>query len=349
MSKVKYFSLRPIKKIGRAFNIIIGGRGVGKTFNCINDLTDDMKDEDDKFIYMRRTQNEIDLIGSDDENVSVSPFAKINRRSNDPKFGLIPKQYTMSKVNKNIWAVYNYDQLVCQCLALSTIARIRGFDADAYTSWIYDEFIPEKHVHKLGKGDAEGEAILNAYETINRDRELVGQPALQLFLCSNAFDISHPFLDMMGFTEIIERMRRKGQHFVDLPAKSATIMLYDDAEYKEARKKTALWMLTKGTNFAKMAFDNEFIYNDFSLIKSMPLIEYRPYCSIDGVYIYEHKSNGTFYVTSHPCKCETFSNSDHDVQNFYLNYGRFLYGAYVNGDLIFENYSVKHRVLELID
>lgn len=347
--KINYFSLRPIKKVGRAFNFIMGGRGIGKTFNSINDDVD----ENIPFIYMRRTQDEVDLIGSNDQDVSLSPFGKINARTNDQKHfpNLTPKHLEMKKINKKVWNVTNgieEQKHVGICLALSTIASIRGFDGDEYLDLLVDEFIPEKHVHKIGKGDAEGDAHLNAYETINRDRELIGRPPLQAFYMSNSNDIEHPLLEVLGLMNIIERMKRKKQHFIDLPDKNCTITLYDDEDFKEAKKKTALYQLTKGTRFYSMAIENDFVYNDFSLIKSMPLIEYRPLCQFDGICIYQHKSNGTFYVSPHLVKCETFGRSDNEVQNFYMTHGRYLYGAYVAGDIIFENYSVKKKLLEVI-
>ena len=347
MKKIKYFSTRPISKVGRAFNFVLGGRGVGKTFNGINDTVDDNL----KFIYMRRTQDEVDLIGSDSENVELSPFAKINARSNDPRFGLNPKSLRMSRLNKKIWQITNGEEEpehVGICLGLSTVASIRGFDADPYETLIFDEFIPEKHVRKIGQGNAEADAFLNAYESINRDREFIGRKAMTCFLFSNSNSLSHPLLEELNLMTVIERMKRKGQHFIDLPSMDATITLYEDKEFKEAKKKTALYRLTKGTQFYKMAIENDFVYDDLSLIESRPLIEYRPLCRFDDFCIYEHKSNGSYYVSPHCIKCEYFSNSDNDVQAFYLSYGRMLYGAYVAGDLIFENYSVKRKLLEVI-
>lgn len=347
MQKIKYFSTRPIRKIGRAFNFVLGGRGIGKTFNGINETVDD----NELFIYMRRTQDEVDLIGSDSENVELSPFAKINARSHDPQFGLIPKNLKMSRVNKKIWQITNGIEEPKQagiCLGLSTVASIRGFDADPYETLIFDEFIPEKHVKKIGKDLAEGEAFLNAYETINRDREFIGRKPVTCFIFSNSNSLSHPLLEVLNLMNIIERMKRKNQHFVDLPAMDCTITLYEDKEFKEAKKKTALYRLTKGTSFYRMAIENEFVYDDFSLIESRPLIEYRPLCRFDDLCIYEHKSNGSYYVSPHCIRCEYFSNSDNDVQAFYMLYGRMLYGAYISGDLIFENFSVKKRLLEVI-
>lgn len=345
---INYFSLRPIKKFGRTFNIIIGGRGTGKTFNSINEDIDDGVG----FIYMRRTQDEVNLISSGDDNVDLSPFAKITRVSNSGRYKeLIPKTLSISKINKHINSINlgaDEKKNVGIMLALSTVAKIRGFDADIYDDFIYDEFIPEKHVHKIGKGTAEADAILNAYETINRNREFEGKKPIRMFLLSNANDIAHPFLEETGLTSVLEKMRRKGKSFVDMPERDCTVTYFEDKEFKEQKSKTALYRFTRGTNFYKMAISNEFSYDDFSLIKSMPLIEYKPYCTIDGISIYRHKSNGKFYASAHYSGGEVFSNSENDVALFYMKYGRQLYGEFVTGDLLFENYAIKKKLLDYI-
>ena len=339
-SKIHYFSKRPIDKIGRTFNIIFGGRGIGKTFNCIYE---DVKDGT-SFIYMRRTQSEVDLIGSNSDDVTLSPFAKINAKKHT--------KLEMSKINKNIWSVSNgYDENKKQVglvLALSTVSAIRGFDADAYDDLIFDEFVPEKHVKRIGKGLAEGEAFLNAYETINRDREFNGRRAMRCYLLSNSNNINSPLLEILGLVNVIERMRNRGQTFVDLPKLDCTITLYNDEEFKQEKEKTALYKLTRGTDFYDMSINNEFIYNDFSMIESKDLREYNSLCSIGDIYIYEHKSRYEYYVSKHRCTCPSYDMTDSGQRKFYLDFGRTIYNAYVNQAIRFETYLLKEKLLEAI-
>ena len=347
---VNYFTYRPYLKLGRAFNFIIGGRGVGKTFNGIYEsiMIDKVK-----YIYMRRTQDEVDLIGTNGDNVELSPFAKVNARTNNPRYNLTPTHLHMERVNKNIWGLYNdfepeVPTHVGMVLGLSTVSKLRGFDADEYEILQYDEFIPEKHVKKLGKGDAEGEAFLNAYETINRDREFEGRRPLICFISSNANDIGHPLLSILGLIPILERMQRKHIHFVDLPVRNATLTLYEDVDFKEKKKQTALYQLTKGTKFYDMALNNEFSYNDFSQIKSFNLKEFVPVCSIPKVTIYKHKSLDMYYASPHNIKCETYTESEQDIARFNLEHGRNLFAHFLTNDLWFEDYQTKSRLLEII-
>lgn len=345
---MKWYSIRPLLKKGRVFNIVIGGRGTGKTFNSIRELTEDGLN----FIYMRRTFDECTLIADHADDMNFSPFQKINNVTGKSE-KMETRTYEIKKSNKKIWNIYDgigdLQHFVGALCSLSTINSVRGFDADWCKAIILDEFIPEKHVKKIGKGDSEGEAILNAYETINRNRELEGEPPCLMFMFSNAFDISHPFLDILGLTPIIERMKRKGTQFVDLPQKNLTITVYEDKEFMEAKSKTALYQLTRGSSFYEMALNNDFVYNDFSLVRSKNISEYNPYVIFDGIEIYKHKSNGSYYCSLCLKQC---NNIYHDVDNerteFVIKYGRILYAAFIKGNIFFENYAIKKKIMEVI-
>lgn len=58
-------------------------------------------------------------------------------------------------------------------MTLPSIANIRGFNGSQFEDVVFDEFIPERIVIKR---KAEGDALLNAYVTINGNRELEGKP-----------------------------------------------------------------------------------------------------------------------------------------------------------------------------
>lgn len=335
----KWFSTLPLRKRGRAFNIIIGGRGVGKTFNAIYDTFC----QGDEFIFMRRTQDEIDLIGSNCDDVGLSPFAKINKKKGTHFF--------MKRMNKKVWVIYEGEgenvKRAGLAMALSTIASIRGFDGDDFSVLIFDEFIPESHVKKIGKGDAEGTAFLNAYETINRDREEDGRPALTVFLLANSNDVNVPLFHVLGLTDRIVRASEKGKHFIDLPYKNLTITLYSDAEFVERKRKSALYQLTEGTDFYDMSINNDFVYNDFSLIESRNLKNYVPLASLGQCYIYRSRSDGSIYVSSHRHDIAEFGTTDSEIRDFRNQYAKMLYNAYISHCLIFEKYSLKETLLPI--
>lgn len=332
-----YFSLRPVKKIGRSFNFIFGGRGTGKTFNSLYEEYED----DNTFALWRRTQTEVDLLGSGTVDVSMNPFESINIVKGTQLF--------MKRVNKYVWGVYdNFDEPrhVGFVMGLSTIGNIRGFSGDVIQDVIYDEFIPQKNARSMSD---ESGMFFNAYETVNRNRELDGRAPLRVFLLTNSNTLSHPLLYDLGLIPKIEKMKRKGITFMDLPQRDCTLTMIDNAEFKEKKAKTALYRLTKGTSYYDMAIENDFAYDDLSAIKSMPLVEFVPVCCIQGVTIYKHKSGAFYYVSPHYQKCEVYSDSESDISRFRTNYARVLYVEYENNNVFFENYVVKRKFLEVIN
>jgi hypothetical protein len=157
-----------------------------------------------KFIYMRRTQSQADLINKPE----FSPFKSLN---ND--FGWKIGTDSISKYNAGFYQqIESDDRLVCTgaplgfTAALSTISNIRGFDASDVELQIYDEFIPEKHERPIKN---EGAAFLNAYETINRNRELKGRKPLQCICLANANDLANPIFMELRLVRKAEQMRRK--------------------------------------------------------------------------------------------------------------------------------------------
>lgn len=334
-----WFSARPIKKVGRAFNFILGGRGTGKTFSTISEQWED----NEKFILMRRTQTEVDLLASNVVDASLSPFKSINKVKGS--------ELDMFRINKNIYGIRDgFDEEEAKpfgyVLALSTVSSIRGFDASDIPTLIFDEFIPQKNV-KLIKD--EGGAFLNAYETINRNREFNGEEPLKCYLLSNSNNVSHPLLSDLGLTTVLERMISKGQTFVDLPKRNTTITMIQNKDFREKKANTALYQLTKGTDFYSMALDNDFAYDDFSLVRAVDIKAYQPYCSWGDIMIYKHKAERIYYASALLRKTRhNYADTDSETVRFYQDYGRFLYGLFVDHRLYFESYAIKKKLLEVI-
>lgn len=332
-----YFSLRPIKKIGRTFNFIFGGRGTGKTFNSIWEEYEDGL----CFNYMRRKQTEVDLLGTNTVDISLNPFEQINIKKGTQLF--------MKKLNKQVWGVYDdYENPIHKgyVMAMSTVGNIRGFSGDKIQDILYDEFIPQKNDRAMKD---ESGMFFNAYETINRNREFEGLPPVRCYIMTNSNVLNHPLLADLDLIPKIERMKKKGTTFVDLPQRDCTITMIDNMEFKEKKKKTALYKLTKGTKYYDMAIENDFAYEDFSNIKSMPLKEFVPECAIKGITVYRHKSNSLYYVSAHYQKCTTFADTEQDYLLFQTYYMRPLYLEFQSGNIFFENYVVKTIFREVIE
>ena len=321
-----YLDIEKILSYKMPFNFIVGGRGTGKTYGALLTAYTDQK----RFILMRRTQTQCDLINKPEFN----PYKVINTDMNE--------NITVRAISKyNAKIVIETDEtekILGYTCALSTISNMRGFDASDVSLLIYDEFIPEKHERPLKN---EGSAFLNAYETINRNREISGNEPLQVLCLANAFNIANPIFLELGLVGICEKMRNKGNELFIDKSRGVLIVLLQHSKISKAKADTALYRLSTGS-YSEMALSNDFIYNSKDNIKSLSLTEYKLICTVGEISIYKHKSQRNYYVSEHRTGTAPLYKSDEvNLMRYRKNHGLLLYSAYMRNNVIFENMLTK--------
>lgn len=330
------------------FQIFIGGRGTGKTYSA---LSYNLRNNKGHFLFMRRTNAELEICMDNSTDEGANPFKVINRDMGtnvgmkyivkDKLAGIYDRAEAEDGTISHIGAPIGY------AAALSTLSGIRGMDFSDITDWVYDEFIPENHVRKM---KAECDALLNAYESICRNRELDGKPPVRLWLLANSNNIYNEICVGLGIVADIEKMINRGQHDKYYPERGLAVHLLEASEeFVEKKKDTALYRLTKGTLFYDMSLENKFAYNDFSLIAYRKLTGYSPICSVDDAFIYQKKGSREIYVSYAPSKCSHYNSKlKQDVISFKQRFGFKLEGRYVESNIIFESYALKQQILDLI-
>lgn len=318
-----YLNIPAILKLNKPFTFIVGGRGIGKTYGALKYIVDNRV----SFMLMRRTQTQTDLINKPE----FSPFKSV---ADD-----LTRDIAVSSNSKYSSIVYLDDEPLGYTCALSTISNMRGFDASNVKILVYDEFIPERHERPI-KG--EGAAFLNAYETINRNRELKGQPPLQCLLLANSFNIANDIFMEMGLVNVAARMQRDGQELYINDQTGVCLIMPNNSRISEAKATTALYKATKDGTFNKMALGNEFAYDPDDNIGTKPLKEYRPVVTVGGITIYKHKSGRDYYVTEQDNGSQNRYNTDSvDLKRFLKKYGIGLYNAYMADRMTFQNMLTK--------
>ena len=317
-----YVNVRGILNEGYPFNFLVGGRGTGKTYTTLKVAKEDGK----KFMLMRRTQSQADLISKPEFSV----FKPLNAD--------LGWNVCVERISKYNSAFYEPNgelntQIGYTC-ALSTISNMRGFDASDIQLIIYDEFIPEKH-ERLLKNEAD--ALFNAYETMNRNREIKGIAPIQLTCLANANDITNPVFESLKLIRIADKMQKgNSERWTDDKRGIQLIMLHR-SPISRAKANTVLYNLTEGSEFAEMALDNDFSI-DRQHVKPRPLTEYVPVCSIGELCIYRHKSESRLYATTHLTGIfnRKFSLSDTDRLHYQRIY-RTHWDMYIRGGIDFED------------
>ena len=321
-----YLNISQILSYGLPFNFIVGGRGTGKTYGALKTAYE----ENIRFILMRRTQAQCDLINKPEFN----PFKVLNA-----DIGSSATVKSISKYNsKIIEETEESERILGYTCALSTIANMRGFDASDVELLIYDEFIPERHERAIKN---EGTAFLNAFETINRNREIKGEKPLQVLCLANAFNVANPIFLELGLVGRCEKMKNTGTELFMDKDRGVLLVLLQNSKISKAKADTALYRLSSGS-YVDMALSNDFVYNNTDNIKSMALKEFKLVCTVGEISIYRHKSKRLFYVSEHRTGTAPIYKSDEvDLQRYRKNYGLSLYSAYMRNNVICESLLTK--------
>lgn len=324
--KTGYVDINKILSYKMPFNFVVGGRGTGKTYGALQHVYDHKI----RFMLMRRTQAQCDLINKPEFN----PFKALceDRDLNIAVKSISKYNSMMVEEDEESFSILGY---TC---ALSTISNMRGFDASDVKLMIYDEFIPERHERQLKN---EGSAFLNAYETINRNRELKGRDPLQVLCLANAFNIANALFLELGLVCICEKMKLKNQEFYINKDRGILICLLNDSVISQKKKDTALYRVSSGS-YADMALSNDFVYNDASDVRSLPLKEYRLICSVGEIHIYKHKSRSMYYISEHKTgEAPSYGSDDVGLKRYRKKNGIRLYSAYMHQKIQFESMLTK--------
>ena len=263
------------------FIVAVGGRGGGKTYGSLLWALQ----HNVRIFYVRRTQKQLKMIMKD----KFQPYKKINA---DTGRNIQPQTE-----GDDLGSFHDKDrhEVVGYMGALSTISNIRGFDGSDVGMIIFDEFIPEPSERILFN---QAEAIYNAHETINRNRELEGKDPVRLLMLSNANSIYGDIISDLRIGSLLYEMQKNKVELMGDKDRGLLVFLPQAPEFREQKSKTALYKLTAGSAFSDMALDNNFMIQDERQIRKKPVREYRPVAEINDVVICRHKSKSEFYVTT---------------------------------------------------
>ena len=328
------------------FQLFVGGRGIGKTFS----FTKGWIDRPTVFTaFMRRTLDELKLIADNSES-DANIFYEITQKYGEVYDYEFKKQSEKSWniMRKNTEALGDEDSNTCRGIALplSVIATMRGLSYSRVTDIAIDEFITESHIKKIKN---EGRAIINAYETICRNRELFGLPPVRFWAFANAFDIYNPLFVELGIVTDCERMIDRGQHDKYYPDRGLAVHLLEASpEFVEKKKKTAVMKLMQGTDYYNFALGNQFAFNDFSLIGYKNLKGMKPLVTLNGSTIF--MNNGHYYYSYAINKTVRSYDTRREQERMAFNreYLYLLEDAYMENRLTFESYALKMTLLDVI-
>ena len=290
-----YLNIEGLLRQPFTFIFLIGGRGTGKTYGILKYIVENRK----TMFMIRRTQAQADIVSKPEFN----PFRPITD-------GVIVKPE--SKYHSGF---YKNDNCVGYIAGLSTFAKIRGFDASGIDIIFYDEFIPELHEARIRH---EAEALLNAYETVNRNRELSGKDPVKLVCAANSNRIDNEVLQKFGLLNPLQKMIKTGTEIWKDEKRSILLVYLSESPISKAKEKTALYTaLGEESHYADMALKNRFAELPDSIV-SRDLSQYRILLKIGNIGFYVARSgNLGFYVRrSKETAAREYGTEEAEVRRF---------------------------------
>lgn len=322
---MKFFDIAEYESDLKAVSIIIGGRGIGKTYSALDYLIREKK----RFLYMRNTRQQIAECCSDFGN----PFKRLNK-DKGYDIRLIPEKEHINIVNEN-------QEVIGYASPLSVFENLRGIDLSDVDYVLFDEFIETRKLMF-----DQFKAFVNMRETVGRNRELFGEPPLYCILLSNSQSLNNPILAGYNLIPDIEGMIKSSQQ--KMKRKNIFVLL-PESEISELKKKTSTYEAIAHSRIYKENIENKFANDSFYGIKKRPIREYNPLCKIDDMYVYKHKSNGKFYVCSiNAINIPEYSSKDNALA-FYQGFGRWFPAEYANGYMEFSDFTIKSKFMKVIE
>lgn len=315
---------RGILSVPATYYWIIGGRGIGKTFSALKWAYENKI----KFLFLKRTETQLKLLSKKDTN----PFKNLNRAG--------VSNVTTSPISEKLHGFYEMDsdykaigEPIGYMAPLSTFASMKGSSYEDVEVVIYDEFIKEAHEKRI---ESEAKALMNALETIGRNRELEGKPPLKLIALSNSNDIANDYFFYLNLVTLLEKMAKNEKTMTYLPERECVIFNIMNSPISEKKKETSLYKLTKGTDFYEMSVNNS--YNvDFSRYSGRNIKGMTPVLTVGEITLYEKDNEYYFTPFKSGGKCDLYPATPEGLRVFKTE-NRWLLALYNLDELQFETY-----------
>lgn len=344
---IEYYDLKDdLEKYPDAWCYLIWSkRGPGKTYSSLRYCIENKK----KFMFIKRTIEDVKMVcattKSKDANFEISPFVPLNR---DFGWNIRPV-----KVEKGVAGFYNcddndkpYGDPIGYCVALSIAGDVKGFDVSVCDYIIFDEFIPKVYERVNRK---EGDALLDIYETVKRDRLKRGRGTLKLVCLANATSINNPTFMILEVVDIAAKMdlTHSEYHYDDRRILMHCIPA-EDLDEKAPEELDGIEYAMRGTQWAEMAYGGHFSYDDFTCIKHVRLKGYQPLTAVSyrrkEYYIYI--KDGYYYMCKSKAKVEIYDLSrENEQKRFFFDYIGRLRDATIEDRMVFSDYTMYDLII----
>lgn len=330
-----FYSYDKILSYNAFLNILIGERGVGKTYGAKKYVINRFLKKNKQFVYIRRYETDlIESVGSTSDNKF---FEQVQKEFPNHTFEI----HKTKKIRKLI-----IDKKVCgYALPLSSADSLKSSTYENVDTIIYDEFmLKEGSTQHYLKN--EPEVILDLIETVARLRDV------KIFLLGNAISSTAPIMSYFNLTL---------PYNTDIKLFKDGLILVNyikNEPYREFKKQTNFGKLIDGTRYSKYAIDNEFLTDSKSFIKKKGESKFYFIFTLNNKeYGVWRDKDDVMYISEDidpNCPLRFAINiDDHDESTIFLKartnpYFVSIINHYRVAKLCFENQALKNHVMETL-
>lgn len=329
MNENVYYNYDRIRSYNAFLNLLIGSRGVGKTFGASKMVTNDFINKKRQFVYLRRYKTEL--------SKSMKKFF-----SSLIKEGLFENHKLEAKGNTFLID----DEVAGYGMTLSTAQQLKSSNFPDVYYIIFDEFLIEEGQGHYLKNEVM--AFLGLIETIARTRDI------KVFMLGNAVTEVNPYF---LFFDLVLPYNNDIKLFKD----GLILLQYINNEaYIKAKKETKFGKLIENTDYEDYAVNNRFLDDNKNFI------EHKTGCSkfsFSFVYKGNHYgiwidyNNGKLYVSNDYIDnglCFATTTDDHQPNTLLYSIARKYncWNTFIRecklGNVYFENVKIKNISKEVL-
>lgn len=327
-----YYNYDRIVSYNALLNLLIGERGVGKTYGASKLVVKDFLKRKRQFVYLRRYKTEL--------SKSIKKFfTELIKKEEFPDSTLEVKGNTF----------YINGEIAGYGMTLSTAQQLKSSNFSDVYYIIFDEFLIETGQGHYLKNEVF--SFLGLIETIARMRDI------KVFLLANAVTEINPYF-------LFFDLHLPYNNDIKLYKDGTILLQYMKNEaYREAKKQTRFGKLIANTEYEDYAVNNKFTDNNKCFIEkktgnSKFIFSFIYKNSTFGIWV--DYNNGKMYVSNDYLQnglCFATTTDDHSpntllysIAKKYNSWNIFIQ-AFKQGNVYFENMKIKnisHEVLKNI-
>lgn len=325
-----FYDYQKILSYNALINILLGERGVGKTYGASKFVLKRFKTKGKKFAYIRRFKTEL-------TKARPKFMTKIQ---NDEEFKNDKLSFKGDTFLMN-------DKVCGYSMTLTEAQNLKGSNYDDVDTIIFDEFIIEDNVHHYLKDEVT--LFLGLCETLMRLRDF------RCFLLANSVTITNPYFLYFDLTLPYNNDIKTFKNGLIL------LQYMKNEEYRETKHKSRFGQLVSGTPYEKYAIDNSFLLDNNNFIEKK-----QGTAKFSFAFIYQDNTYGVWfdyklgriYVSNDYYQNTPYLFSctlkDHTPNTMFLNSAK-KYSCWKNfienyqlGNVRFESIKIKNAVQDII-